>query len=64
MKIYLQKQDRKIERDFSGTAEKLLKELNINPITVVVTKNNQLISMKEQLDNKDNIKILSVISGG
>ena len=42
----------------------LLKELNINPVTVIVSRNNELILEDEQLNNNDEIKILSVISGG
>ena len=42
----------------------LLKKLNINPVTVIVSRNNELILEDEKLKNKDEIKILSVISGG
>ena len=42
----------------------LLKELNINPVTVIVSRNNELILEDEELKNNDEIKILSVISGG
>ena len=42
----------------------LLKKLNINPVTVIVSRNNELILEDEILNNNDEIKILSVISGG
>ena len=42
----------------------LLKKLNINPVTVIVSRNNELILDDEKLNNEDEIKILSVISGG
>ena len=42
----------------------LLKKLNINPVTVIVSRNNELILEDEKLRNNDEIKILSVISGG
>ena len=42
----------------------LLKKLNINPVTVIVSRNNELILEDEKLNNDDEIKILSVISGG
>ena len=42
----------------------LLKELKINPVTVIVARNNELILEDEKLNNNDEIKILSVISGG
>ena len=42
----------------------LLKELNINPVTVIVSRNSELILEDEKLNDNDEIKILSVISGG
>ena len=42
----------------------LLKELKINPVTVIVSRNNELILENEKLNDGDEIKILSVISGG
>ena len=42
----------------------LLKELKINPVTVIVSRSNELILEDEKLKDKDEIKILSVISGG
>lgn len=42
----------------------LLKKLNINPVTVIVSRNNELILEDEKLNENDEIKILSVISGG
>lgn len=42
----------------------LLKKLSINPVTVIISRNNELILEDEELNNNDQIKILSVISGG
>ena len=42
----------------------LLKKLNINPVSVIVSRNNELMLEDEKLKNNDEIKILSVISGG
>ena len=42
----------------------ILKELNINATTVIITKNNELITEDAKLSDKDKIKILPVISGG
>ena len=49
---------------FEGTVLELLDSLKINPETVIVTKNNELVNQEEQLNNNDEIKILSVVSGG
>lgn len=42
----------------------LLKKLGINPVTVIISRNNELILEDEKLKNNDEVKILSVISGG
>ena len=42
----------------------LLKNLKMNPVTVIVTRSNELILEDSKLNDKDEIKILSVISGG
>jgi sulfur carrier protein ThiS len=42
----------------------LLNKLKINPVTVIVSRNNELILGDEKLKNDDEIRILSVISGG
>lgn len=55
---------RTIELANNVTVAVLLKELNINPVTVIVSRNNELILEEEKLSNNDEVKILSVISGG
>ena len=53
-----------IELDNNSIVQDLLKSLNINPVTVIVSRNNEIILEDEKLNNKDEVKILSVISGG
>ena len=53
-----------IELENNILVSDLLKKLNINPVTVIVSRNNELILEDEKLNNDDEIKILSVISGG
>ena len=45
-------------------AKEVMKILNINPETVLIIKNNELILPEENLNDKDELKLLSVISGG
>ena len=54
----------KLELDNTSLVADLLKKLSINPVTVIVSRNNELILEDEKLKNNDEIKILSVISGG
>lgn len=64
MKIYIERTNKKFEKRFSGNVASLLKALNINPETVLVVRNGNLLTKDSKLNNKDEIKILSVISGG
>lgn len=50
---------------FSGTTVKeLLHQLKINAEIVLITRNNEVLTEEEKLQEKDTIEILSVISGG
>ena len=50
---------------FQGkTVKELLGQLSINSETVLVVRNNEVITEDETLSDKDQIKLLSVISGG
>ncbi|MBI2666180.1 sulfur carrier protein ThiS [Candidatus Woesearchaeota archaeon] len=50
---------------FAGTTvQELLKQLKINPETVIVVRNNEVITEDEELKDKEQIELLSVISGG
>ncbi len=53
-----------LELGNNSTIADLLKKLHINPVTVIVLRNNELILEEEKLNDNDKIKILSVISGG
>ncbi len=65
IKVYLEREDKtKTINLKKPTVENLLKELKINPVTVIVTKNNEVCTEKDSLNSKDNIKIISVVSGG
>ena len=46
------------------TIPEIFGKLRINPQTVIVVKNDELITEDEPLEDKDKIKLLSVISGG
>jgi sulfur carrier protein ThiS len=62
MKINYENKDSTIK--FTGNVKQLLKQLNINEETVLVIKDNQVLTTDIQLEDKDTIQILSVISGG
>lgn len=63
MKVYIEK-TRETKELEASTVKELLTKLKINPTTVIVIKNNELVTENEKITNKDQIKLLSVISGG
>lgn len=53
-----------IEIERNTTIRKLLKKLNINPVEVVVVKNGRIVIESEKINDGDEIKIISTVSGG
>ncbi|MFQ5474909.1 MAG: MoaD/ThiS family protein [Candidatus Nanoarchaeia archaeon] len=64
MKVFIEKEDKTVEIKFEGAVEVLLGKLKINRETVLVVKNGALATKEEHLDDSDDIKLLSIISGG
>ena len=64
--VYIDRENKntKLELGKNSAVLDLLKELKINPVTVIVSRNNELILEDTRLNDNDEIKILSVISGG
>lgn len=62
--IHIEKTGEKKTLTFKGTVESLLKQLNINPVTVIVAADKKLVPMEHELDGTKHIDILSVVSGG
>ncbi len=63
MKVFIERSHEHKEVPASSVAE-LLKKLKLNPTAVLVVKNGKLVTENTKLKNTDDIKILSVISGG
>lgn len=64
MHVFIDRENKELDSDYSGKAGGLLKQLGINVETVVITKNGQLITEDDQIGGDDKIKIISVVSGG
>jgi len=56
--------EKTIELDVNSSVKDLLSKMNINPVTVIVSKDNNIIMENEKINDKDKIKLISVISGG
>ena len=47
-----------------STVKDLIKELKINPVTVVIAKNKEIVTELAKLKDKDSVEFLSVVGGG
>lgn len=63
MKIFIEKENKHIELKAKDGFD-LLKQLNINESEVLIIKNNKVVLTEDTLEESDEIKLLSVISGG
>lgn len=63
MKVYIERTKENKNVKAKNVLE-LLKKLNLNPTAVLVIRNDSLITESEKLNDKDEIKIISVVSGG
>jgi len=66
IKVFIQRigETRLIELEENSNIEKLLKILGISPSEVVPVKNGIIVTEKEVLRDGDEIRLLSVVSGG
>ena len=66
IKIFFDRENRThaVELDDDSKVKDVLSKLNINPVTVIVAKNGEVVTKEEKLEENDELKILSVLSGG
>jgi len=65
MKVFIEKDNRFLNLKHKKiTGKQLLEDLKINSSTVLIIKNDEVVLEDEILENSDDIKILSVVSGG
>ncbi|MGH8990679.1 MAG: MoaD/ThiS family protein [Acidimicrobiia bacterium] len=64
MKVLLRNPKREVEMPGPVRVSKLLEHLGINPETVLVIRNDTLVTHDEHLDEPDVVEIRPVISGG
>ena len=63
--IQLEKDHHLLKHNFSGqTVQDLLQELKLNSETVLIIRNNEVLTEEELLQDQDQLEILSVVSGG
>jgi sulfur carrier protein ThiS len=64
VEIFIEREKKRKTIEFSGTIEELMAELGVNPETVVITRNGEVVTEKEKCSGDDKLQFLSVISGG
>ena len=64
MKVLLRNPKREIEMPGPVKVSKLLEHLDINPESVLVIRNDTLVTHDERLEDPDTVEIRPVISGG
>jgi len=60
IKVFLDKESKNLEIPKDQNIESLLKKLGINPQTVIVMKNGEVVSEQEILEGNDILKIIKV----
>jgi len=63
VKIFIERQNKKLSIKAKDIGE-IIKKFNINREEVIIVRNNELTPRNEKLKDSDEIKFLSVISGG
>lgn len=53
-----------VELKPASTVRDLIKELKLNPVTVVISKNGEIVTELAKLKDKDKVDFLSVVGGG
>lgn len=59
-----EKKEKTIELTNNSSVKDLLAKMKINPVVVIASRDNNIITEDEKLEDKDKIRIISVISGG
>ena len=63
IKVFIERTDEKKSVQ-AKTPIEALEKLNINPNTVIITRNKEIITEDTKLKKNDYLELLSVISGG
>jgi sulfur carrier protein ThiS len=66
VRVFIQRlrETRVLDLDEDSRVEDLLKTLKISPSEVVPVRNDVIVTEKEVLKDGDDVKLLSVVSGG
>lgn len=63
LSVFLERENKQLEVEANSIKE-ILDKLNVNKEAVIIVINNELSTEDSKIKDKDDIKFLSVISGG
>ncbi|MEK6841327.1 MAG: hypothetical protein AABX45_01905 [Nanoarchaeota archaeon] len=63
VKVFVERENKLIKIN-ARTAKQIMEILKVNPETVLIVKNNELILADDLLKDDDELKLLSIISSG
>ena len=63
LRVFIERENKNIDLEAKDIKD-LMKKLKLNSETVLISRNNELITDDINLEDNDEIKFLSVISGG
>lgn len=66
LKVYIERQKKQVMLDVKEgtTIKNMLKKLNLNPVAVVTTISNEVVTEDYKIQAKDKVSVHSVVSGG
>ncbi len=66
IRVFIDRQNKTAQITLAGnpTVSDVLTALSINPVTVIVARNKEIIPADEPVHEQDTLEIISVISGG
>jgi len=64
MKIIMPDGRRQEMRILGATVEDVLRDLGVNPVEVIISKNGKVVSELEPIGQDDEMKIIRIVHGG
>ena len=64
MQVYIERSDEHHDIDFSGTGEELCERMQVNPQTVLILKDGELVTEDVDVSDAEEVKLITVVSGG
>jgi sulfur carrier protein ThiS len=64
MNVYIERSNKQHTIAFRGTGEELCKQMQVNPQTVLILKDGELVTEDVDVSDAEEVKLITVVSGG